>query len=71
MSELSAFARAFEARREQAVARLLEISKEQMPQAFAHAPESFRERVGRDSLQAFTRRILARPPVILGFVPKP
>ena len=30
-----------------------------------------RERVGRDSLQAFTRRILARPPVILGFVPKP
>jgi rsbT co-antagonist protein RsbR len=48
MSELSAFARAFEARREQVVARLLEISKEQMPQAFALAPESFRERVGRD-----------------------
>lgn len=48
MSELSAFARAFEARREQVVARLLEISKEQMPQAVAHAPASFLERVGRD-----------------------
>jgi predicted Zn-dependent peptidase len=30
-----------------------------------------RERVDRDSLQAFLKRTLAHPPVMLGFVPRP